>query len=320
MKKGLVLNIQRMSTEDGPGLRTTVFFKGCPLACAWCHNPESISFQKEHEWFSAKCMLCKTCEAVCPQHAVSFEGDRHVIDYGKCAKCMKCVLMCPTNALEAKGISYTADGLFGEVMKDSAYFGECGGITLSGGEALAQREFALEFLKKLKTAGIHTAVDTCGQIKFDIFREAYDYVSLFLYDIKIMDSAGHERFTGHGNEMILENLIKLAGMMRQRGRAKLWIRTPLIPKATDDTENIRAIAQFIENNITDVLERWELLEFNNLCASKYKRFNKKWEFDSAKKQSEGKLGEIKDIISKFEKTAAKTYVAGDENIAGGAAV
>jgi pyruvate formate lyase activating enzyme len=312
MLEGLVLNIQRMSTEDGPGLRTSVFFKGCPLACRWCHNPESISFKKEHEWFPARCMMCGTCEAACEKKALSFAGDKLTVDYSKCVKCMKCVLMCPTGALEAKGISYTADELFDEIIKDRAYFGAEGGVTLSGGEALGQPAFAGKLLEKLKAQGIHTAVDTCGQVKFEVFEKVYDNVSLFLYDLKLMGSAEHKRYTGHGNEMILDNLIKLSEVMRERGGAGLWIRTPLIPGATDGDENIRAIAEFIENNTADVLERWELLEFNNLCASKYERLGKSWEYKSAQKQSAKKLERIKTIITGFGKIAHKTFVAGQE--------
>ena len=310
MEKGLILNIQRMSTEDGPGLRTSVFLKGCPLKCEWCHNPESISFQKEHEWFPERCMMCRTCEAACEAKALTFEGDRLHIEYEKCVKCMKCVLMCPTNALEAKGISYTTDELLEEVLKDSAYFGDSGGITLSGGEALAQPAFAAELLKKLKERGVHTALDTCGQIKFEILKKVYDDVSLFLYDIKLADSEAHKRFTGSGNETILGNLIKLAAIMRERGDAGLWIRTPLIPGATDGEENIKSIASFIENNIADVLERWELLEFNNLCASKYERLGRAWAYKDEKKQTEEKLESLKGVISKFEKIPHKTFVAG----------
>ena len=311
MAEGTILNIQRMSTEDGPGLRTTVFFKGCTLACKWCHNPESISFKKEHEWFNLKCIMCRTCEAACPNSAISFFDEGLRIDYTKCKRCMKCTILCPANALEAKGIEYSAQDLFCELMKDKAYFGEQGGVTLSGGEALAQHEFALQLLSMLYDAGVNTAVDTCGQVKFDFIREAYKYSPLFLYDLKLMDSDRHKEYTGTNNEHILQNFADLADMIRAKRGAKLWIRTPLIPEATDSTENIAAIAKFIENTASDVFERWELLEFNNLCASKYQRLNKTWDFKNAKKQDRQKIDEIKKTISEFKKIRQRTYVAGE---------
>ena len=169
MEKGLILNIQRMSTEDGPGLRTTVFFKGCPLSCAWCHNPESISFKKEHEWFDTRCMMCKMCIANCPNHAISFKNGKLLFNEKECALCMKCTVACPTNALEAKGVGYEAQELFSELMKDAAYFADDGGVTLSGGEALMQSAFAAEVIKLLHEAGVHTAVDTCGLV--DLFSD-----------------------------------------------------------------------------------------------------------------------------------------------------
>ena len=311
MTKGTILNIQRMSTEDGPGLRTTVFFKGCSLACKWCHNPESISFEKEHEWFGLKCIMCRTCEASCANNAISISEKGLRIDNTKCKRCMKCTILCPTNALEGKGSEYSVQELLSELIKDRAYFGEHGGVTLSGGEALAQHEFALHLLSMLNEAGVNAAVDTCGQVKFDFIREAYKYSPLFLYDLKLIKSEEHKKYTGFGNERILQNFTDLADMIRTKGGSRLWIRTPLIPEATDSLENIAAIAQFIEDTASDVFERWELLEFNNLCASKYRRLNKIWDFESAEKQSSKKLDGIKKIISGFKKISQHTYVAGE---------
>ena len=310
MNNGLVLNIQRMSTEDGPGLRTTVFLKGCTLRCAWCHNPESIAFKKEHEWFAEKCIGCRTCEQVCEPNAISFVEDRLLIDVEKCNRCMLCVEKCPTNALEAKGIEYSDKELLEELLKDKAYFGEKGGVTLSGGEALAQPEFTEALLAKLKAAGVHTAVDTCGQIPFNIFEKVTENVSLYLYDIKVIDSEKHKAFTGQGNGLVLENLKKLGELIRQNcGQTKLWIRTPLIPGASDDDANIRGIAKFIEANIADVMERWELLAFNNLCASKYERQNREWQFGEAKVQDAEKIAHIKSMIAEFKHCAGKAFVA-----------
>lgn len=227
-----------MSTEDGPGIRTTVFLKGCTLSCSWCHNPESISFSKEHEWFDNKCMRCKTCVAVCENHGISFVEDKLKIDESLCRKCFKCTKACPTNALEVKGTNWTVDELYKELMKDSAYFENGGGITLSGGEVLAQADFAYELLSRLHTSNIHTAVDTCGHVKFDNIEKVFDVTSLFLYDLKLLDEKEHKHYTGADNKLILSNFIKLAQKIRSTNKTKLWVRTPLIPNATDTEENI----------------------------------------------------------------------------------
>ena len=310
MKKGMVLNIQRMSTEDGPGLRTTVFLKGCPLRCTWCHNPESIAFNRELEWFDMRCMHCGTCERVCTNQALAFVDGRLEIDNDKCTQCMVCAEMCPTNALEIKGKTYLPEELAAELVKDKAYFGQNGGVTLSGGEALAQPEFTAEILRLLNDEGVHTAVDTCGQVPFDLIDRVLGNVSLFLYDIKILDGEQHQKYTGKDNRLILDNLIKLGEQIREsEGQKKLWIRTPLIPGATDSDNNIHGISEFIETHIADVVERWELLAFNNLCLSKYERQKRDWPFGDAKVQSEAQLTHIKSIIRDYEESAKVAYVA-----------
>lgn len=313
MCDGTVLNIQRMSTEDGPGLRTTVFLKGCTLKCEWCHNPESISFHKEHEWFDTRCMRCGTCVAKCASDAISFVDDVMVIDDEKCEKCFNCSDLCPTNAIEQKGKSWTVDELYHELIKDKAYFENGGGVTLSGGEVLAQSRFATELLEKLQGSGIHTAVDTCGHMAYSAIEKVLPNTSLFLYDIKQMDSDLHQKYTGAGNEMLLENFIKLVSNIKGSD-TKLWVRTPLIPGATDSEENIRAIASFLENTASDTLQRWELLAFNNLCAAKYDRLNIPWTYDGVEKPHQNALDRISEIISEYEALRGKAFVTGTASI------
>jgi pyruvate formate lyase activating enzyme len=302
-----------MSTEDGPGIRTTVFLKGCTLACKWCHNPESISFIKEHEWYDIKCIRCNTCVSSCSKGALAFSGDRLIIDESKCEKCMVCTVICPTNALEAKGKEWSAEKLCTELIKDSAYFGNGGGVTLSGGEALAQSKFVHDLLMMLKDHGINTAVDTCGQVKFESIERVFDYTDIFLYDLKIMDSELHRKYTGAGSEMILDNYIKLTERLKRNSDTRLWVRTPLIPNVTDTEENIRAIAEFISQNAPQQVERWELLAFNNLCASKYERLNRKWEFRNSKKQTQEKITETNSILSEYKKLEGKAFITGSVN-------
>jgi pyruvate formate lyase activating enzyme len=267
------LDIQRMSSEDGPGLRTTIFFKGCSLACAWCHNPESIAKKFQVHWLSARCIGCGTCQTICKFGALSHTPEGIVIDRRLCSGCYDCVSACPSLALEGKGHDETPEELCRELIKDKAYFGRDGGVTLSGGEALLQ-DGAVELLRLLKAEGVQTAVDTCGGVFPEQLERALPYMDVLLYDLKIMDAAEHERWTGRGNALILRNLGIAA--LWAKGSGRLWIRTPIIPGATDSVENIRAIGERIR--AIGGAERWELCAFNNLCIDKYKRLGIDWAF------------------------------------------
>ena len=277
-----VLDIQRMSTEDGPGLRTTVFLKGCPLACAWCHNPESISPASHVEWIGVRCIGCRTCVAVCPQRGLRLD-EAGVHTSAQCTACGTCARECPTGALELKGTAYGTDELFATVMKDRAYWGKDGGVTLSGGEATLQWREAVPLLAKFKAAGVHTAVDTCGLAKREVFDALMPVTDLFLYDLKLADSEEHRRFTGQPNGLILENFEYLVSQ-----GARLWVRTPIIPGATDTDENIAALAGIVRDRV----ERWELCAFNNLCADKYARLGLTWQFAGAKLMPKTRMEEL----------------------------
>ena len=275
MTKIRYLDIQRMSSEDGPGLRTTIFFKGCSLACAWCHNPESIAKKFQVHWLENRCIGCGSCENVCPNNGLSRDESGVHIDRRLCAGCCACVSACPALALECKGIDAEPEELCRELVKDRAYFGREGGVTLSGGEALLQ-EGAAELLRLLKAEGIQTAVDTCGMVFTEQLQTVLPYTDILLYDLKLMNDAEHQRWTGRGNTMILRNLGVAA--LWAKGNGRLWIRTPIIPGATDSEENIRAIGDRI--NAIGGAERWELCAFNNLCVDKYKRLDIDWPFQN----------------------------------------
>ena len=281
------LDIQRMSSEDGPGLRTTIFFKGCSLACAWCHNPESIQKKFQVHWLSARCIGCGTCLNVCPNGALSQMESGIKIDRRLCTGCYTCFSACPTLALEGKGQDAEPAELCRELVKDRAYFGRDGGVTLSGGEALLQ-EGAVELLQLLKAEGVQTAVDTCGMLFTEQLERALPYTDILLYDLKIMNDADHERWTGRGNTMILRNLSVAA--LWAKGNGRLWIRTPIIPGATDSVENIRAIGERI--SAIGGAERWELCAFNNLCSDKYKRLDIDWAFKDAPLVSKRHMQEL----------------------------
>lgn len=282
----LVLDIQRMSTEDGPGLRTTVFAKGCPLACAWCHNPESIPAKSHVEWLCVRCMGCGSCVGACPQGGIVLdEGGVRVAP--ACTACGACVAACPTEALVMKGVEYSVDALFATLMKDRAYWGEHGGVTLSGGEITLQWKEAAALLAKLKNAGVHTAVDTCGLCRQAVLEALLPHTDLFLYDLKFCNTEEHKRFAGQPNELILANFAWLAGACAERG-TELWVRTPIIPHATDTDENIRGIAGVVGEKAV----RWELCAFNNLCKDKYERLGKPWDFDGARLMSAKRMDEL----------------------------
>ncbi len=265
-----------MSTEDGPGIRTTVFFKQCPLRCIWCHNPESLLKEPQLEWLKHKCIGCKTCIETCEKNALLFNEEGLQIDRKKCISCGRCVEECPSTALHMFGEYWDLDNLFHEIEKDKVYYSESnGGITISGGEPTVQSDFILQFLKKCKDNGISTALDTCGYASRKIYESLLPYVDLILLDIKEIDKKKHKDYTGVTNDVILENAIWISKYVQENNK-KIWIRTPIIPKYTGTDENIKGIGEFIVNKLKNIPERWDLLSFNRLCTEKYSRLDIDW--------------------------------------------
>ena len=280
--KADVFDIYRGTTHDGPGLRTTIFFRGCPLQCSWCHNPEGIRAAPAVWWDERKCIGCSSCVKCCPQGALAFTADGLELSETVCIGCGACAKSCPSKALEQISHLYTVDELMAEVMKGRAYFEQFGGgVTLSGGEALLQADFAVQLLRRLKKENIHTAVDTCGQVPFAVFEKVLPFTDCVLYDLKIRDSQAHFECTGCHNEKILSNFTKLMEAI-QRGtyHTDVWIRTPLIPGKTATEENIRQIAKLIKSHLGKEISRWELCAFNNACTKKYRKLGKSWAFES----------------------------------------
>jgi len=265
--KATVFNIQRFSTEDGPGIRTTVFFKGCPLSCVWCHNPEGISPRPQLFWYANRCIGVRDCLKACPENALDLTPKGMTIDRERCTACGLCEEACPAAALEVIGKPWSVEDLVQEVKKDEPFFRNSGGgITLGGGEPMFQAEFVAAFLRRCREDGLSTAMDTCGLAPWARYEEILPYVDLLLLDLKQMDPETHLKATGVKLEPILETARRLGEI----SGLTLWIRTPVIPGFTDAEENVRAAARFIARHMPNV-RRYDLLGFNNLCIGQYDR-------------------------------------------------
>jgi pyruvate formate lyase activating enzyme len=278
-QEALLFEIQRLSTEDGPGIRTTVFFKGCSLACRWCHNPESIAARPDLHWLAARCIGCGTCAAVCPEDALRVTPAGLAIDRARCTVCGRCAAECPSTALELIGTRWRLGDLVHEVLKDRVYFTNGGGVTAGGGEPGLQAPFLAAFLRALKREGLHTAVDTCGCYPGPMRDAFLPFTDLVLYDLKTIDPDRHRTWTGRANSQILENLLAIRDRMAGGDPPHtLWIRTPVIPEATADAAVIAGIGQWLAEHLSGFVERWELCAFNNLCRDKYQRLDRDWAF------------------------------------------
>ncbi|HOO63828.1 MAG TPA: glycyl-radical enzyme activating protein [Synergistaceae bacterium] len=242
-KSGLVFDIKRYSVHDGPGIRTTVFLKGCPLACWWCHNPESMDPGPRVLYSPKRCIGCGACVEACPRGAIRYSARGVMVDQDACIHCGACVKACPTEALEMTGIPMSVEDVMAEVLKDRAFYDESrGGVTFSGGEPLMQHEFLFEVLRACGARGIHRAVDTTGFASSEVLLHIAEETDLFLYDLKHMNPEEHKKYTGVDNALILTNLQKLASR-----NAEVNIRIPFIPGINDSRENLLETARFLSS-------------------------------------------------------------------------
>jgi len=271
--KGLVFNIQKFSIQDGPGIRTTVFMKGCPLKCPWCSNPEGMSPDPEIMTHDAKCIGCGKCAEACPTGAISFTEQGRLIDRTLCNNCLECANVCPAKAIEAKGEFKTVEEVFEIAAQDEPFYRNSGGgITVSGGEALLQWEFTHAFLKRCKEANFHTAVDTTAYCKWEHMEKVLEYTDLILFDVKNMDPKKHKEKCGVDNQLILENLEKASK------KTKIWLRLPLIPGYNDSEEDMRRVAELAKRINA---EKISLLPYHEYGRQKYPRVGKEYSFCEA---------------------------------------
>ncbi len=270
--KGLIFHIQRFSVNDGPGIRTTVFLKGCPLRCMWFHNPESISRHKQLLLRADRCIRCGDCVALCKNEAIVPRNGSFVTVRDSCLACGTCIDVCNAEAREIVGREMSTEEVMAEIAKDRPFYDQSGGgVTFSGGEPLFQHEFLLTLLRACKEQRIHTAVDTTGFTLSEILERISPFVDLFLYDVKSLDDARHRDFTGVSNQIILENLRQLTA----RGK-RVVVRVPLVPGFNDDADSVERLGTFVRGlgNVSEV----HVLPYHTTGTEKYSRLGMDYEF------------------------------------------
>lgn len=305
---GRIYDIQGFSVHDGPGIRTSVFLSGCPLSCLWCHNPESVPFHYVLSYTSVKCIgieKCGLCLSACKNNAIKAsqpnysplsESDITLIDVDrkKCTDCLDCTQVCKPRALMASGKDMKLEDVMARILKDRAYFNNSGGgLTISGGEALAQIDFTVELLKAAKNENIHTCLDTTGFATWKTLERTLPYVDLYLYDIKHMDPNQHQKYTGVSNELILENAKKLVA-----AKGKIQFRFPIIPGVNDSAKNLHATGKFIKE-LGSSIQLLQLLPYHQLGLLKYDKLGKENKLKHLKSPSDTVMQEYKQLLESY---------------------
>jgi pyruvate formate lyase activating enzyme len=281
--QGTIVQFERYAVHDGPGIRTVVYLKGCPLRCLWCHSPETQSPEPEVGIRGDRCIRCGTCVGACGHDAVVDAGAYYDVDRGACALCAECAALCPTGARDVIGRAMTVDEVVAEIERDTVFYDESGGgVTISGGEPLLQPDFVGALLEACRSRRLHTAVETCGAGDPAALLGLAAHTDLFLYDLKMMDDERHRRVTGASNRVILENLALLVA----RG-ANVRVRVPLIPGVNDDEENVAAIGRYVASL---GLRGLDVLPYHRAGIAKYRRLGRMYLLPDVQAPSNGTLG------------------------------
>lgn len=294
---GTVFDIRRFSVHDGPGIRTTVFFKGCPLRCWWCHNPESQSYQPEILLSPSRCIRCGACVEACPAGAISSGQAAGAPNPVLCTRCGVCTEACAAEARELAGRVMTSTQVMAVVERDLPFYDQSGGgVTFSGGEPLAQPKFLAELLRHCKSKDLHTTVDTSGYTPWKTLAALAPDVDLFLYDLKLVDPAAHRKMTGVSNERILSNLYKLSEM-----GARLILRVPIVPGVNDDLENIRAVGEIARRSgqIGRGVEEIDLLPYHQAAMGKYDRMDLPYNLHNVKPPANEEMDKLVKILEEW---------------------
>jgi pyruvate formate lyase activating enzyme len=291
---GLIFNIQRFSIHDGPGIRTTVFFKGCNLHCLWCHNPESIETYPELQCFPNKCIGCLKCVEACKPGAHSVENGNKVFNRAKCALCFKCTEVCNAEVLIKSGREYTVDEVVKECLADKKFYDDSnGGVTASGGEPLLQADFLAEVFNRLKHEHVHTCIQTAGNVNFKTIEKVLPYTDLVMLDIKSGDPEKHKQFTGVSNKQILSNLDEL-----NRKQVSLIIRIPVVPGVNDSPADMEQIAALVKDKNVQYIE---LLKFHSYASGKYNSLGREYKCYVTEDVAPDKAMQIVEALSKSGK-------------------
>ena len=287
---GLIFDVRKFSVHDGPGIRTTVFFKGCPLSCWWCHNPESQGRQPEIMLWDSRCIGCEACLAACPEAAIARSGQVVSTDQRLCTSCGTCIPYCPTDAREWIGREASVAEVMAEIERDVSFYDESGGgVTFSGGEPLMQPAFLLALLQACRQQEIHTALDTSGFAAWETLERVRPYVDLFLYDVKLIDEERHRQATGVSNTRILNNLRALS----EHGH-RIILRVPLVPGVNADEVNMLALADLAAS--LPGVERVDLLPYHHAAAGKYERLQKPYSFPDTLTPSDETVNALADRL------------------------